>query len=101
MSPAHTVACGDGGRFPLMNPEPGPAAPAQCGPISFSQQMLVHCEDGNTARTHLHWDEQDGGILTNSSAASLNSPSVRHRSGMAGPGEEGLTSYRFWQISYS
>ena len=51
---------------------------AQCGPISFSQQMLLHCEDGNTARTHLHWDEQDGGILTNSSAASLNSPSVWH-----------------------
>ena len=66
---------GDGGRFPL----PLLARPSSrlCGPISVSGQMLLlHCEDG--ARTHLHWDEQDGGIVTNSSAASLNSPSVWH-----------------------
>ena len=36
------------------------------------------------ARTHLHWDEQDGGIVTNSGAASLNSPSVWHTQHLPG-----------------
>ena len=55
-----------------------------CGPISFSQQML-HCEDGSQApRTHLHWDEQDGEIVTNSGAASLNSPSPQYGTAFAG-----------------
>ena len=61
------------------------------GPISFSQQMLLCPLWRWEHRAHLHWDEQDGGIPTNSVAASLYSPpSVRHTLMRDGGG---------WQVS--
>ena len=54
--------------------------------------MRTH-SGAQTPATHLHWDEQDGGILANSGAASL-IPPVWHghnhrderREGVTGPG---------------